>query len=453
MDFFSEKELVTQAGHPREEWHLVFVKEMIDNALDACEEADIAPVIDVTADAGGITVADNGPGLPESTLKSAMDFSARVSNREAYVAPDRGAQGNAFKTILAMPKVLDPEHGKLIVEAHGKRHEISCDANPISQRAEINDDATAVPTIGTKVRIEWQRRSNGRSAVWPFEDILADCHQDDVLRIIEGFALFNTHASFRLDWFGHSSIWEATDPKWQKWKPHRPTSAHWYEPPHMERLIGAYVTHDVETGSDRLVSDFVGEFDGLTGSQKRSQILRETGLHRVRLRELVVNGRLDSERIAKLLASMQRHTRPVNPKLLGIIGEEHFRARLLAMGIVPDSFSYVRKLAKCKKQQRAQDDKACFTDELPGVLEVAFGWLGDDAFESRHIHTGVNWSAAIHNPFRSFGSGSDGLEGALGELKVGEEEPVVIAVHLAQPRIEYTDRGKSAVVIGGKHDD
>jgi DNA topoisomerase VI subunit B len=109
MDFFSEKELVTQTGHPREEWHLVFIKELIDNALDACEEADIAPVIDVMADAGGIAVADNGPGLPESTLKGAMDFNVRVSNREAYVAPDRGAQGNALKTLLAMPLVLDPE--------------------------------------------------------------------------------------------------------------------------------------------------------------------------------------------------------------------------------------------------------------------------------------------------------------------------------------------------------
>ena len=66
MDFFSEKELVTQTGHEIGEWPLVFLKETIDNALDACEDADVAPQIDVTADAGGITVCDNGPGLPEA---------------------------------------------------------------------------------------------------------------------------------------------------------------------------------------------------------------------------------------------------------------------------------------------------------------------------------------------------------------------------------------------------
>ena len=86
MDFFSEKELVTQTGHAVEEWPLVIVKELVDNGLDACEEAEIAPVIEVTADASGITVEDNGPGLPETTLKAAMNFRIRASNREAYVA-------------------------------------------------------------------------------------------------------------------------------------------------------------------------------------------------------------------------------------------------------------------------------------------------------------------------------------------------------------------------------
>jgi hypothetical protein len=32
MDFFNEKELVTQTGHPRTEWPLVFVKEAIERA-------------------------------------------------------------------------------------------------------------------------------------------------------------------------------------------------------------------------------------------------------------------------------------------------------------------------------------------------------------------------------------------------------------------------------------
>jgi hypothetical protein len=159
MDFFSEKELVTQTGHATNEWPLVIVKELVDNSPDACEEADIVPIIDVAADAGGITVKDNGPGLPEPTLKAAMDFTVRASNREAYVAPDRGAQGNALKTILPMSRVLDAEHGRFIVRAHDKKYVITCSADPISQRAVIHDDVKNRRTVGPLGR---RYDSNGR---------------------------------------------------------------------------------------------------------------------------------------------------------------------------------------------------------------------------------------------------------------------------------------------------
>src|SRR5262245_22283730 len=84
MDFFQEKTLVAQTGYDRSQWPLVIVKELVDNALDACEDRGILPVIEVTCDPAGITVRDNGPGLSEQTLLGAMDYRVRVSSREAY---------------------------------------------------------------------------------------------------------------------------------------------------------------------------------------------------------------------------------------------------------------------------------------------------------------------------------------------------------------------------------
>ena len=43
LDFCSEKELVAQTGHQKTDWPLVVLKELKDNALDACEEAGVAP--------------------------------------------------------------------------------------------------------------------------------------------------------------------------------------------------------------------------------------------------------------------------------------------------------------------------------------------------------------------------------------------------------------------------
>ena len=63
LDFCSEKELIAQTGHQTDAWPLVVLKELVDNALDACEETDIAPEIEVTVDDSGISVRDNGPGI------------------------------------------------------------------------------------------------------------------------------------------------------------------------------------------------------------------------------------------------------------------------------------------------------------------------------------------------------------------------------------------------------
>lgn len=446
MDFFSEKELTTQTGHQRSEWPLVIIKELVDNALDACEESDIAPVITVEADATGITVKDNGPGLPESTIESALDFTVRASSNEAYVSPARGAQGNALKTLIPMPRILDPEQGKFIIQAHGKQHIIVCAFDPISQRPHIRDDVTDAKckksrssthekaSFGTKIRIEWAEMSSLEEAIWPFGGDRPDWIRDPVTVLVEGYSIFNPHATVTLDWFGQRATWMATDPEWEKWKPNKPTSSHWYEQKHFERLVGAYITHDRDAGKDRFVSDFIAEFDGLAGSKKRSKVLDDVGLRRVALSAMVTDAGLDSDRLATLLAAMQKHTHPVSPQRLGIVGEDHLRTRLLAMGVQPDSFRYSRKLSK---------------DRLPCVLEAAFGWLGEDAGDNRRIYSGANWSAAIKNPFRSFGTTSEGLETALANMKATRNEPVVFVLHLAHPRIEYVDRGKSAMVIGG----
>jgi hypothetical protein len=47
LDFCSERELVKQIGHAPDQWPLVVLKELIDNAIDAAEEAGVAPTITV----------------------------------------------------------------------------------------------------------------------------------------------------------------------------------------------------------------------------------------------------------------------------------------------------------------------------------------------------------------------------------------------------------------------
>ena len=168
LDFLSEKELVAQTGHAKRDWPLVALKELVDNALDACEDTGVAPEIHVQVDKTGITVSDNGPGIPAETVEAMLDFSVRVSSREAYISPTRGAQGNALKTIVAMPFVLsgDGAEGRVDIFTRGTRHEIGLAVDRVRQEPKISHEVKgdAFVKTGTRVHIHWPDSAFARSS-------------------------------------------------------------------------------------------------------------------------------------------------------------------------------------------------------------------------------------------------------------------------------------------------
>jgi hypothetical protein len=82
------------------------------------------------------------------------------------------------------------------------------------------------------------------------------------------------------------------------------------------------------------------------------------------------------------------------------------------------------------------------------VIETAFVWTPD---KERQLIAGVNFTPSIINPFRDLGRYGMGLEAVLEQQRTGRDEPVALVVHMACPRVNYSDRGKSAVVMGAEH--
>src|SRR5262249_16973583 len=145
---------------------------------------------------------------------------------------------------------------------------------------------------------------------------------------------------------------------------------------------------------------------------------------------------VNHERMQKLLRLLQKHTRPVRPELLGVIGAEHLCRLSVAAGGEEESFKYFRS---------AERD----TDGLPYVIEITTcalkQWVkGKDQAPGRMLIAGVNFSAALENPFETF-KDTDGLGALLVELRAGEYAPLILCVHYACPHIEYLDRGKSRI--------
>ena len=442
LDFCSEKELVAQTGHRPAQWALVVLKELLDNALDACEEAGIAPEVSITVDKAGITVADNGPGIPAETVKGVLDFTVRVSSREAYVSPTRGAQGNALKTIVAMPFVLNGSRGRVEIEARGIHHAITFEVDHVRQEPVIrHEQAESEVKKGTVVRVPllWRNLAKADFAddreEEPTESPNSPRSIGDTksrfLQFATDYAWLNPHTAIMIDWFGERTAIPATDAAWSKWKPSEPTSPHWYTTAHLERLIGAYIKHDADNGRERTVRELVAEFRGLSATAKQKRVLDATGLARAPLSALIRGNGFVRPRIEELLAAMKANSAPVKPVTLGTIGKEHFRQRLAAAGCEMESFEYRRVMET--------------EDDIPWIIETAFAWC--PKAKQRRLITGVNWSPGILNPFRELGRFGTSLDTILTRARCDTDDPVILVLHIACPRVEYTDRGKSALVL------
>jgi DNA topoisomerase VI subunit B len=436
MEFCSERELQNQTGHAFYDWPLVVGKEVMDNALDAAEEAEIAPAITVIVDSGTIVIEDNAGGIASETIQSILDYTIRVSSREAYVSPTRGAQGNALKTILAMGYVLDRKIGSdadaagiTVIETRGIRHQIEFRVDHInSQPKIIHTTAESPVTVGTKLTIKW-----------PPTDDLLEYAGAGFRRLIESYVWFNPHLTLRGVWFGSEFVnVKATSPNWEKWRPRNPTSPHWYDESRLQRYLAAHVARDRDLGQHRTVREFIAEFRGLSGTAVQRKVLAEVGCSHQSLAQFFGVEEVNRVGIAKLLAAMRKHSKPVAAKHLGVIGADHFNQRFLAAGGNVETFKY-----QCRKGMTP--------DGIPYVVEFAFGLhqsgLTQGATVTRKIVTGANWSVGISNPFRAFGSTGEGLENTLAKVRANAREPVICALHLASPYLQYADRGKSSIIL------
>jgi DNA topoisomerase VI subunit B len=416
LEYLSESELVTQTGYPKKLWWPgVLVKELVDNAIDACEQAGVAPSVNVFCGSTEISITPD-------VVARILDFSSRTSDKAAYVSPTRGAQGNALKTVLAIPYILNQERtGTVEIESRGIRHVIAISKDQIARRPRI--DHSKVETVkneGTVVRV---LRDSPCSK--------ADESESNFLpKLVADYALFNPHVTFTLRLEDGREHRFKGQVGWQKWLPSDPTPAEWYTIERFEELVASYVA----AGKQRTVREFVAEFRGLSGTAKRKQVVTEAGLERAYLHDLACNSQLDRTALQRLLASMRKASKPVKPKALGVLGKEHFRRR---MELADDDHTFTYGMV------------ADFHEGLPYVAEFAFAKT--DIPHLQGMHVGLNWSVPLSNPFQAITlclgeETSYGLESLLARNYTDlDHDPVCLALHVAYPRFTFLDRGKGSV--------
>src|SRR5215472_5825519 len=136
-------------------------------------------------------------------------------------------------------------------------------------------------------------------------------------------------------------------------------------------------------------------------ADKQKLVLAETGTSGVALATFFAGGRSAA---ASLLNSCRRHTTPVKPEHLGLIGGNHLLEDCCKLGAAEESFRYKRHLGTT-------------AEELPYAIEAAFA-CPDESW--RQLITGVNFSVGIGSPFARLGP-FDSLAAVLGRQHVNQD--------------------------------
>ena len=418
-EFFSEKELQMQMGAGRDSWLTMLLKELVDNALDACEAQGVTPTIGITVTDDHIQVQDNGPGVPAATVAASLDYLTRTSSNNLYVSPSRGQLGNALKCLYAAGFVA---HGTGLVEiiAKGIHHRITVGFDAIHQCPTLDHQQEPAPgSAGTAVKIAWpQAASELGESVFTSADGLAF-----------RFGLFNPHALITVN--GDRMVAPLTDRDWRfsKWKPSSRSPVSWYNRHQFQNLLCAHLA----TNPRMYVRDFIKQFAGMSASYAQSAVLDELSLQRTAITDaFTVDGEVHSVRIEALHDLIGAYSgEQIKAKRLGAIGRG-LTDRLVMLGeIREDSAAYAKEVIEdhCR----------------PFVVE---GWFVAHANpdDRRCLLLGINNSPVTVPP-------SSLITNHLFTQLVEESDPVTIVLHFCCPGFNYVDRGKSRIDFSEEQED
>ena len=186
LEFVRPSELSKRLGCGTHLWSRATTKELIDNSLDAVEEAGtVLPEIYICIDSGWIEVADNGPGMAAELVAKLCDRNLRTSAREAYPTPDRGRQGNALQVLMCLALGLGWSRVEHTITSKGIQHTITLTVDRLAQEIFLDRQETPVKyRTGTTVRIGFPFNSVQLGQLYQLHNLILD------------FAALNPHAAF-----------------------------------------------------------------------------------------------------------------------------------------------------------------------------------------------------------------------------------------------------------------
>lgn len=188
-DFFKKnKQMLGLSGKQRT--MTTIIHELVTNSLDACEEAGILPEIEVSISELGseyyeISVVDNGPGIPEDKLASAMG-KLLAGTKFHRLVQTRGQQGIGVSGIILLSQMTTGKPTK-IISGTNKGKTVSIEISI--------DSKTNTPKVSDKHYLE--NKFKGLAIKCKFKDIVYKKGQSSVDEYLRRTAIANPHLTLK----------------------------------------------------------------------------------------------------------------------------------------------------------------------------------------------------------------------------------------------------------------
>ncbi len=285
------------------------IKEAVDNALDACEEAQVLPDIfisikKVSNDIFRIIVEDNGPGIVPAQVPFVFG-KLLYGSRFHQIRQTRGQQGIGISAAVLYAQLTSGVPTMVISRTGAKESAYKCE---IQIKIETNE-----PDIISQQPFEWDRIHGTRVQI-EFKSTMSA--KKKLLEYLKYTSIVNPHARFRVELDEEAFTFDRVSHEIIACPVAIQPHPHGIEFGQLKRMAAA---------SDQKLIDFLVEGFSRVGKKSAQEICDRAGL-----KSTVKAKGLPAHELKSLLAAMQAVAVPAPPsaQCLSPIGEELIRRGL-----------------------------------------------------------------------------------------------------------------------------
>jgi DNA topoisomerase-6 subunit B len=410
---------------------LTTLKEAVDNALDACEEAGIVPDVHVTVEKAGsgshknsdqirVRVEDNGPGIDADDVPKVFG-EYLASSKFGRGRCSRGQQGIGISAATTWAQLTSATGARVITRTENMRKAVSC-----TVEVDIKHNKGVLKDRET---IDWDR-PHGTSVEFLFDGRIQLNGDAGLLNYLGGTTLVNPHLTlhYKLPEMESVTIERVTDAI-----PEVPEAT---EPhPHTMKL-GEFIAHSHLFGRVKVGAWLKQGFSRVNEGTLKE--LAQGGIKKALL-EKSVDGLGEADFKALFVALQNMKLMAPSTKSVLSIGEEAMGKSIRRLGAV-DFFAVVSR-------------KPTICDFKPVQIEVAVARLEDKSIEAESAVSVLRFAnrvplqfdksaCAIVHAIESVNWRAYGLVQPKGSVPQG---PYIIAVSVVSPFIKFKNASKETI--------